>query len=149
MKAVGPSGAVYGVDYSEGMLAKARERCARHQWSNVHLVRQDAAQMTLPGPVDGVLFSLSYAVMPAPRKALARAWEYLRPGKFAAIMDAKLNGVPLGRFMRLPVIWVSKASVLGDPDVLPWEDLKMSTADVEMEEINWGTYYICRGRKHE
>jgi ubiquinone/menaquinone biosynthesis C-methylase UbiE len=146
---VGPSGTVYGVDCSEGMLEVARRRCSREGWNNVHMQCQDAAQMVLPGPVDAVLFSLSYSVMPEPSKVLARAWEYLRPGKVAVIVDAKLDGVPLSRWMRRPVAWVSKATVLGDPDILPWEHLKVLTPDVKMEEINFGTYFICRGRKHE
>jgi hypothetical protein len=31
--------------------------------------------------VDGVLFSLSYSVMPEPRAAVEAAWKYLRRGK--------------------------------------------------------------------
>jgi hypothetical protein len=37
--------------------------------------------------------------------------------------------------------------VLGDLDERPWEDLKELTRRIEMEEVNWGTYYISRGTK--
>ena len=147
VQAVGPSGDVFGVDCSEGMLAKARRLSHRHQWANVHLTQQDAAEMVLPGQVDGVLFSLCYTVMPEPRASLAQAWKCLRPNRHVVIMDGKLAHGRLGSLSRPFVTWVSKATVLGEPDRQPWEDLKRVTPKVEMEEINLGTYYVCRGTK--
>ena len=147
VKAVGATGEVFGVDYCEGMLAKAKRLCERHQWCNVKLLQQDAAEMVLPGLVDGVLFSLCYTVMPKPRKALAQAWKYLRPNRHVVIMDGKFAHGVLGKLSRPLVILVSKATVLGDPDEQPWEDLREFTPRIEMEEINFGTYYICRGTK--
>ena len=88
--AVGENGRVYALDCCEQMLRKAGELCKRRGWSNVALLNQDAAQLELPGMVDGVLFSLSYSVMPDPRAAVEAAWKYLRRGKSLVIMDAKL-----------------------------------------------------------
>jgi len=147
VEAVGPTGEVFGVDCCDAMLAKARQRSERHQWQNVKLSQQDAAEMLLPGPIDGVLFSVSYTVMPRPLAALAKAWEYLRPNRHVVIMDGKLAHGLLGRLSRPGVILLCKATVLGNPDRQPWEDLKKFTPQVEMEEINLGTYYICRGTK--
>lgn len=90
LRAVGPEGRVYGVDLSEGMLAEARELCDRAGWRNVTLLRADAAEYELPEAVDGVIFSLSYAVIPHHREAIRHAWEQLRPGGYLVIMDAKL-----------------------------------------------------------
>src|SRR5918997_1293096 len=42
VEAVGAEGQVYGVDLSEGMLAEAKELCARSGWENVRLMRADA-----------------------------------------------------------------------------------------------------------
>ena len=146
-KAVGPAGHVYGIDYCEGMLAKAKQLCKRQQWRNVSLWQQDAAQMIVAEPVDGVLFSLCYSVMPEPRKALKQAWKCLRPKKHVVIMDGKVARGLLGELSRPFVILVSKATVLGDIEEQPWEDLKELTSRIEVEEVNWGTYYICRGTK--
>jgi demethylmenaquinone methyltransferase/2-methoxy-6-polyprenyl-1,4-benzoquinol methylase len=63
-EAIGPSGRIYGVDLSAGMLRKARKR-DRHHWTNIHLTEGDAANYLAPEPLDGVLFSLSYNTMPA------------------------------------------------------------------------------------
>lgn len=147
VQAVGPTGEVLGVDCCDAMLAKAKELSERHQWHNVKLWQQDAREMLLPTPVDGVLFSLSYTVIPKPATALEKAWEYLRPQRHVVITDGKLAHGLLGRLSRPLTTFLSRATVLGDPDRRPWEDLKKLTPRVEMEEINFGTYYICRGTK--
>jgi len=147
VEAVGPTGEVFSVDCCAAMLAKARELAERHQWHNVKLWQQDATRMLLPVPVDGVLFSLSYTVIPKPATALEKAWEYLHSKRHVVIMDGKLAHGLLGRLSRPLVTFLSKATVLGDPDRQPWEDLKKLTPLVEIEEVNFGTYYICRGTK--
>lgn len=148
VQAVGMGGHVYGVDLSEGMLREARELCAQAEWSNVTLLRADAADYNLPEPVDGVIFSLSYAVIPKHREALRRAWEQLRPGGYAVIMDAKLPSGFFGKLLYPFVVWTSKLTVLGNPDVQPWDELRELTDDVNCEEVQFGTYYICRGKKN-
>ena len=146
-RAVGPQGRVYGVDLSEGMLREAEGLSAREGWRNVTLIRADAADYRLPEPVDGVVFSLSYAVIPRHREALRHAWEQLRPGGSVVIMDAKLPGGFKGKLLRPFVVWASRATVLGNPDIRPWDELRELTDDVVCEEVQFETYYICRGRK--
>jgi ubiquinone/menaquinone biosynthesis C-methylase UbiE len=145
--AVGDGGQVYGVDLSEGMLAEAQELCERRGWRNVTLIRSDAADYALPEAVDGVIFSLSYAVIPHHREALRHAWGRLRAGGHLVVMDAKLPSGVAGRLLHPFVVWISRLTVLGNPDVRPWDELKELTAEVEYEEAQFGTYYICRGRK--
>jgi protein-L-isoaspartate O-methyltransferase len=62
--AVGPEGRIYGVDLSEGMLRRARKLCQRRQWTNFALIEADAADYATEELFDGVLFSISYNVMP-------------------------------------------------------------------------------------
>ena len=147
VRAVGPEGRVYGVDYSDGMLARARQLCERHGWSNVTLLQQDARRLELPETVDAALFSLSYAVMPEPRDVLEQVWRFVRSGGTVAILDAKLFPGLLGKLQRPFILLMMKATVLGDPDVRPWEDLRQLTPQFDMQEVNLGTYYICRGVK--
>ena len=148
LEAVGAEGQVYGVDLSEGMLAEAKELCAKREWHNVELMRADAADYALPEPVDGSIFSLSYAVIPHHRDALHHTWKQLRPGGYLVIMDAKVPSGVLGRLLYPFVVWTSRLTVLGNPDVRPWDELRELTGDVDYEEAQFGTYYICRGRKH-
>ena len=89
-EAVGPSGQIYGVDLSTGMLAKAQELCEQRQWSNVELTQEDAAEYTAPEPLDGVMFGLSYNTMPHHLTVLHHSLKQLRPGGRIVIMDAKV-----------------------------------------------------------
>ena len=38
MDAIGPEGALVGVDFSSGMLARASNKVSQNRWRNVHLV---------------------------------------------------------------------------------------------------------------
>ncbi len=149
VQAVGNRGHVYGVDLSEGMLREAKELCQQSGWPNVTLIRADATDYSLPEPVDGVIFSLSYAVIPEHRKALRHAWDKLRPGGYLVIMDAKLPSGFIGKLLHPFVVWASRLTVLGNPDIRPWEELKELTEEVVNEEVQFETYYICRGRKRQ
>ena len=148
LDALGPRGHLYGVDASEGMLSCARRTCEQHDWRNVTLLCRDAADFALPEPVDGVLFSLSYGVMPDPRSALRCAWAHLRPGRRLVILSAHSPTRGPGRWLRPFGVWLSKATVLGDPDQRAWDDLAEVSDRVELQKMPDGMYYICCGTKN-
>jgi ubiquinone/menaquinone biosynthesis C-methylase UbiE len=143
--AVGPSGTVIAVDASEGMLAEARKLVERHGWSNVQLLCQDAAQLQLDYDLDGVLFSLSYSVLPEPHPALARAWKRLRPCARVVVMDVGLTDSRLRRVLD-PIARLLDQLGPGDPYSRPWEDLA-SYGPVITERFLLGLYYVCTVEK--
>jgi demethylmenaquinone methyltransferase/2-methoxy-6-polyprenyl-1,4-benzoquinol methylase len=145
--AVGARGHVYGVDISGKMLERAERLRARHGWSNVTLTHADALDYRTPEPVHGVLFSLSYATMPHHREVLQTAWDLLAPGGRVVILDAKPPNGARGRVLLPLLTWISRATVLGNPHLRPWEELAEMTAAVEMEQMSFGTYYICGAGK--
>jgi ubiquinone/menaquinone biosynthesis C-methylase UbiE len=138
--AVGPSGKVIGVDASEGMLAEAARLIKRRGWSNVELLRQDAAQLKVDRDLDGVLFSLSYSAMPEPRPALARAWERLRPSARVVVMDMGLTEGRLGKVLA-PIGRLLVKLTPGDVYSDPWSDLG-TYAPVETDRFLLGLYYV-------
>jgi ubiquinone/menaquinone biosynthesis C-methylase UbiE len=145
--AVGPSGRVFGIDISAGMLRKAQVLRDTNGWRNIELTECDAADYVAPEPLDGVLFSLSYNTMPHHRAVLRHAWEQLRPGGRLVIMDAK---VPpgWGRRLILPFsLWLMKRTLLGNPLIHPWLELGAVTDRVEMSECLFSSYYICSATK--
>lgn len=146
VEAVGPSGSVIGVDASEGMLREAGKLVDRRGWSNVSLLRQDAAQLQLDAEVDAVLFSLSYSAMPEPRQALASAWERLRPGARLAVMDAGLTETRL-RPLLDPIANLLIRLGPGNPYSRPWEDLA-AYGQVAIERFMF-IYYVCTVTKLE
>jgi ubiquinone/menaquinone biosynthesis C-methylase UbiE len=143
--AVGPTGRVYGVDLSSGMLSKAHTLVARHRWDNIKLSQGDAVDYIAPEPLDGVLFSLSYNTMPHHLAVLRHVWDQLRPGGSLVIMDAKPPPGRGGEFILPFSVWLMKQTVLGNPYIRPWTHLANLTDEFEMEEFLFGSYYICRG----
>jgi len=146
-EAVGATGRVYGVDLSPGMLRKARALRDRHRWKNISLTEGDAADFNSPEPLDGVYFSLSYNTMPHHLTVLRQAWKQLRPGGRLVIMDAKLPPGLGGRLILPFSLWLMKRTMLGNPYIQPWEDLRQFAARFDREEFLFGSYYICRAVK--
>lgn len=146
VEAVGPSGRVLGVDASEGMLREGRKLVERRGWSNVSLLQQDAAQLQVDQDVDAVLFSLSYSAMPEPQRALASAWERLRPGGRLAVMDAGLTET---RFRPLidPIARLLIRLGPGNPYSRPWDGMAQY-GQVAIERFMW-IYYVCTVAKGE
>jgi demethylmenaquinone methyltransferase/2-methoxy-6-polyprenyl-1,4-benzoquinol methylase len=146
-RAVGPDGRVYGVDISEGMLAKAREACEKNGCTNVRLIQSDAAEYELPELVDGAIFSLSYCTMRHRKLALRHAWEQLKSGGRLVMLDAKTLSGWLGRLLYPLAVWTLKLTVLGSPDIDELKDLEALAGDLEVENLQFGTYFIARVTK--
>jgi ubiquinone/menaquinone biosynthesis C-methylase UbiE len=146
-EAIGPTGRIYGVDLSAGMLRNARKLRDRHDWTNIHLTEGDAADYVAPEPLDGVLFSLSYNTMPHHLTVLRRIWKQLRPGGRLVIMDSKLPP-GLGGKLLLPFsLWMMRHTLLGNPYIRPWEHHAELVDNFEMQEFLFASYYVCRGVK--
>jgi demethylmenaquinone methyltransferase/2-methoxy-6-polyprenyl-1,4-benzoquinol methylase len=145
--AVGPQGRVYGVDISAGMLERAQTLRDRNRWDNVELIKTDAVDYQPPQPLDGVMFGLSYNTMPHHLAVLRHAWDLLRPGGSLVIMDAKLPPGLGGKLVLPFAMWLMKKTMLGNPLIRPWDDLARLTDKFEMQELMFGSYYICRGIK--
>jgi ubiquinone/menaquinone biosynthesis C-methylase UbiE len=88
-EAVGPSGRVIGVDLTDAMLDRARERVRRAGWTNVELVESEASAYAFPAKVDGVLASYSLSLIPGYETVIARAARALRPGRRMVVVDIK------------------------------------------------------------
>ena len=88
MPRVGPSGHVIGVDWSNGMLARARRRAERAGWPNVTLARDDAAVLsTVSDQVDATISVWCLGIVHDLPAALERLVEVTRPGGRVAILD--------------------------------------------------------------
>ena len=146
-EAVGPTGRVYGIDISPGMLRQAQKSCDANGWDNVELLQCDAAEFTAPTPLNGVLFSLSYNTMPDHRAVLRRAWDQLVPSGRLVIMDAKVPSGASSKFVLPLGLWLMKHTMLGNPLIHPWEELAGLTEHWDMSQRLFNSYYICCGVK--
>ena len=98
---VGESGHVLGVDISEPMLARARERCAELRLANVELMRSDAQQAQLPPAHDLAFSRFGVMFFDDPTAAMANIGRGLEPGGrivFVCWQDRNRNpwmGIPM------------------------------------------------------
>lgn len=94
-EAVGPAGAVLGVDASGGMLKRARRRAERAGWPGVTLRQATAAAVdaafvedALGRPrVDGVLCALGLTALPDWEATFERLFGLVRPGGRVVLFD--------------------------------------------------------------
>lgn len=113
-EAVGPTGAVVGVDLTRGMLDRARRLVDAAGWRNVHVVQGDATRPPVAGGggdpvidgvagIDGVLASFVVGMLADPASAVAD-WCALAtpdgagedPGH-VVLVDAALSDRPIAR----------------------------------------------------
>ncbi len=153
--AVGETGRVIGLDFSAGMLAKARKRVGKHGWENVTLVEADARTVSAEqldqasgGPValDAVLVCLGLSVIPDWEQAFERTWELLRPGGRYVIFDVYAERwVPQTTWVQL----IARADVKRKV----WEPLEAAAVDFEREHLpgsphlHGGSLYLSSGTK--
>src|ERR1700689_1688127 len=64
---IGPDGRIVGVDLTDAMLARARDRIETNGWSNISLVQADAVDFDFPAEVDAILST--YALWQGPEGA--------------------------------------------------------------------------------
>lgn len=145
--AVGPTGHIFGVDISSGMLSRANELCNANHWHNVELHECDAVEYVAPVPLDGVLFTLTYNTIPHHRAVLQKVWEQLRFGGRLVIMDAKLPSGVLGKLLLPFSVWLMRRTMLANPFIQPWKELAALTEHFTMTEFLFGCYYVCCGVK--
>ena len=147
LEAVGPSGAVVGVDLAAGMLAEAHKLVAKRGATNVELIEAGAATVDLDREFDAVLFSLSYSVIPAAVRpaALARAWDRLRPGGRLVVLDGGLSRTRMRRLIEPIVRQLTKLGP-GDPDTDPRDDLARY-GEVATEPALLDIYFVYTVRK--
>jgi precorrin-6B methylase 2 len=77
--AVGPDGAVIGIEQSPDMIAQALARAARRQWTNVTLINSPAEDAKIPRPADAALFQFTHDLLQT-EAALENILHHLKPG---------------------------------------------------------------------
>jgi ubiquinone/menaquinone biosynthesis C-methylase UbiE len=124
-RAVGPAGRIIGVDMTDAMLARARERVRREGWLNVELVSSDVAEYSFPAGVSGILSTLALTLMPEFDLIIARGARALAPGRRWVIADLKMPGWPGARVAaRLLVpLYRPFAVTLDLAERHPWESM--------------------------
>ena len=148
--AVGPEGAVLGVDRSPQMLAVAGRRAERRGLRSVRLLRADAttldpasAREALGGDADVVLATYTLSIMSDPAEAWRRACAVARPGARIAIVDMQ---EPHGPARLLAPLARAFAGFGGaDLAVRPWRLIEEGATDVRGRSLRGGHIQVRVG----
>lgn len=141
------TGRLIGVDLTDAMLQKAKERIQRNRWENVELVQADAALYEFPVGIQGVLSTFALTLVPEFEQVIEHAARALGSGGRLVIEDFKEPD-------RWP-LWLVKLGIMitGPFGVSldltrrkPWEAMAKYFSQVSVEELFGGSVYIAVGK---
>lgn len=143
--AVGDAGRVYAVDQSPHMLAHAHHRVAAAGWANVHVIEHAAQEVTLPEPVDAMLFHYTHDILRS-TAALRQLLACSRVGTRIAIAGVKY----FPRWLMPLNLWVyfKNHAYNGAPGHLqtPWDQIVLHLEDWQWTPTQFGMGYLASGR---
>ncbi|MEO5656833.1 MAG: class I SAM-dependent methyltransferase [Nitrospiria bacterium] len=88
---------VTGIDLSEKMLLKGREKIARHRLGHVRVLRMDAGAMVFPSDrFDAVVAAYVMSAVPDPRRTLREMVRVCKPGGTIVLLNHFHAKHPLG-----------------------------------------------------
>jgi ubiquinone/menaquinone biosynthesis C-methylase UbiE len=144
-RAIGTSGKLTALDYSQEMLAAARERALGEGWQNVELVQGDAARTELPAEsFDAALCTLGLSVIPDHQAAIARVLAALKGGGRFVVLDGRpglLRG--RGRTLNLALKPLFRYVYNADVEKDLVRDLERAFDAVAMDELHGGSLFIA------
>jgi ubiquinone/menaquinone biosynthesis C-methylase UbiE len=153
--AVGERGRVVGVDFSSGMLERAARRAARHGWSRVSTLQQDARTVRqedldtacgAPVRLAGVLVTLGLSVIPDWEAVVRQMYERLQPGGRFVVFDIHTQ-------RWVPSTWIVKVTAQADTRRRAWPLFEQLGAEVTWRylsgspHVHGGTPYLAVARK--
>lgn len=145
--AVGPTGAVVGVEISPAVAALAQRRIKRHGWPNVTLEIAPAQSVALSGHYDGLHMFAAPDVF-ASEQALGNLLPRLRVGARVVFFGAKTSsgrfGWLLNPFLRLafPKLTFATTPV---PNAEPWRPIAPHLKDLVVQELFFGWMFLASG----
>lgn len=151
-EAVGPGGRIVGVDLTDAMLARARDRAQANGWGNVSLVQADAAGFGFPAGVDAILSTYALTQVPGCAEVIAHGAAALSAGGRWAVLDLKLPASTPGWLARLGTATVRPFAAIDEWTTRrPWETIRTAMqeelADLAWTELFFGTAFLAAGSR--
>lgn len=150
-EAIGPTGKVIGVDLTDAMLDRARERIAQYGWKNVELVQSDAAQYEFPGEVSGVISTFALSFVPDCAGVIENGAQALAIGGKWSVLDmAWPAGWPIWWrriLFFLPLYGITADLIQRRPWQTIWQAMERSLGDVRRQRFWMGFFYLVCGTR--
>jgi demethylmenaquinone methyltransferase/2-methoxy-6-polyprenyl-1,4-benzoquinol methylase len=135
---IGPGGRIVGVDLTDAMLARARDRIETNGWSNISLVQADAGDFDFPTEVDAILSTYALSQVPRCAEVIAHGAAALSAGGRWVVLDLKVPDKAIRGAMQ---------EELAD---LSWTELFFGTAFLAAGSRGPGTFGVRpRGSGHQ
>ena len=151
-EAIGPGGRIVGVDLTDAMLDRARERITAHGWNNVDLVQADAAGFAFPAGVDAVVSTYALTQVPGCAAVIAHGAAALSDGGRWAVLDLKVPDHTPVRLAQLGSGIVRHFAAIDEwLTRRPWEAIRAAVqdelVDVSWTELSFGTAFLAAGTR--
>lgn len=145
-KAVGTSGKIIGIDMTDKMLDKAWNRVEVNGWSNVELIKIDAAEYNFPSGLDGILSTFAITLIPEYDLIIKKGSNTLAPGSRFAVLDFK---EPADKPRWLTKVLLALTRPFGVSLDLaerhPWESIERHLSKQCFKELFFGFCYLSVG----
>jgi ubiquinone/menaquinone biosynthesis C-methylase UbiE len=149
---IGPAGRIVGVDLTDAMLARARDRIETNGWSNVSLVEADAARFDFPTDVDAIVCTYALSQEPECAEVIAHGAAALSGGGRWVVLDLKVPEDTPGWVAQLGIALVRPfASIDEWMTRRPWDVIRTAMqqelADLSWTELFFGTAFLAAGSR--
>jgi ubiquinone/menaquinone biosynthesis C-methylase UbiE len=151
-EAVGPGGRIVGVDLTDAMLARAKDRIAANGWSNVSLVQADAADFDFPSGADAILSTYALTQVPECAQVIAHGAAALSAGGRWVVLDLKVPDNAPGWLGQLGTAVVRPFASIDEWIMRrPWAEIRAAMqeelADPSWTELFFGTAFLAAGTR--
>jgi ubiquinone/menaquinone biosynthesis C-methylase UbiE len=149
-EAIGPDGRIVGVDLTDAMLARAKDRIAKAGWRNISLEQADAAEFEFPTEVDAILSTYALSQVPDCAVVIAHGATALAKGGRWAVLDLKVPGNTPRWLAQLGTAVVRPFASIDEWIVRrPWEAIRAAMqeelVDLSWNELFFGTAFLGAG----
>jgi ubiquinone/menaquinone biosynthesis C-methylase UbiE len=151
---IGPEGEILGVDWSDGMLERARRRIADNGWTNVKLIRGDVTAlpngMVEMASYDAGIFTLGLSILDKPVNAFQALKNAVKGGGRIVVGDVcSFSGLKslLNLFNSLVNLPFGNTHRSLAHSRLFAEALPLDLLEGKLEWHRGGSYYIASGRR--
>jgi ubiquinone/menaquinone biosynthesis C-methylase UbiE len=151
---IGPSGQLVGVDLTDAMLARARDRIAANGWRNVSLVQADAIEFEFPAGTDGILSTYALSQVPESAAVIGHGAAALVEGALWAVLDLKVPDQTPGWMAQLGSGMVRPFAAIDQWMMRrPWVAIRAAMqaelTDVSWTELCFGTAFLAAGSRRQ